>query len=99
MNLLSPQNKSLILFFLFAGIAIAISLFLIVIAITFFPITIGIFLIVKFTPVSNLINIIRLNTPLPKFIIKYMTIYFIRVRNLENYYGDLFMILCVHISH
>lgn len=53
MNLLSPQNKSLILFFLFAGIAIIASFFLLVIAITFFPITIGIFIIVKYTPVSK----------------------------------------------
>lgn len=98
MNLLSPQNKSLILFFLFAGIAIVVSLFFLVIAITFFPITIGIFIIVKYTPVSN-INIIRFDTLFQNFIRNYMTIYFIRVRNLENYYGDLFMISCVHISH
>ncbi|CAD8083342.1 unnamed protein product [Paramecium primaurelia] len=53
MNLLSPQNKSLILFFLFAGIAIIASFFLLVIAITFFPITIGIFIIVKYTPIRH----------------------------------------------
>ncbi|CAD8214822.1 unnamed protein product [Paramecium octaurelia] len=54
MNLLSPQNKSLILFFLFAAIAIVAGLILAIIAITFFPITIVLFIIVKYTPVRNI---------------------------------------------